>query len=147
MSSLFCIYIYRYLDCVMTRSEVRPVTTWSCYKNIIICNTYPIISHVHRLQAHTNLFYKQGMIPIVLFDNLDLCLLQWAVITYSNNQQSLTEFNQHFDFLEPICSTCPQIECLVTEGNYRIPDEISICVRWRDQRFYAMICWKFHKFY
>ena len=36
---------------------------------------------------------------------------------------------QEFDFLEPICSACPQIECLVTEGNFNISDTVSVCVR------------------
>ena len=37
--------------------------------------------------------------------------------------------NKDFDFLEPICNLCPQIECLVTEGSYSIPEDVSICVR------------------
>ena len=39
---------------------------------------------------------------------------------------------QRFDFLEPICSTCPQLECLVAEGSYTIPEEISFCVRYHN---------------
>ena len=43
-----------------------------------------------------------------------------------NNQANTI---QEFDFLEPICSACPKIECLVTEGNFSIPDSVSVCVR------------------
>ena len=43
-----------------------------------------------------------------------------------NNQANAM---QEFDFLEPICSACPKIECLVTEGNFSIQDTVSVCVR------------------
>ena len=33
------------------------------------------------------------------------------------------------DFLNPICNTCPEIECLVSEKNYEIPDDLSFCIR------------------
>lgn len=37
--------------------------------------------------------------------------------------------NKKFDFLEPICSSCPNIECLATEGSFEITSNITICVR------------------
>ena len=37
--------------------------------------------------------------------------------------------NKNFDLKNPICINCPQIECVYSLGNYRIPDVISICAR------------------
>ena len=37
--------------------------------------------------------------------------------------------NKHYDFKNPLCQTCPDIECLFTEGTYNFPEEITICAR------------------
>ena len=37
--------------------------------------------------------------------------------------------NKDFDMKNPICIDCPQIECVYSLGNYRIPDVISMCAR------------------
>ena len=37
--------------------------------------------------------------------------------------------NKHYDFKNPLCQTCPDIECLFTEGTYNFPEETTICAR------------------
>ena len=37
--------------------------------------------------------------------------------------------NKHYDFKNPLCHTCPDIECLFSEGTYSFPEETTICVR------------------
>ena len=37
--------------------------------------------------------------------------------------------NKNYDFRNPLCQTCPDIECLFAEGSFRIPEETTICVR------------------
>ena len=44
--------------------------------------------------------------------------------------------NKKFNFLQPICSACPNIECLATEGSFDITPNISICVRLDKTGFY-----------
>ena len=43
--------------------------------------------------------------------------------------------NKKFDFLQPICSSCPNIECLTTEGSFDISTNITICVRFDKKLF------------
>ena len=37
--------------------------------------------------------------------------------------------NKDHDFRNSLCNTCSEIECVFAEGDYSIPDEISICAR------------------
>ena len=37
--------------------------------------------------------------------------------------------NKNFDFKNPLCKTCPDIECLYTEGDFDFPTELTICFR------------------
>ena len=37
--------------------------------------------------------------------------------------------NKNYDFKNPLCQTCPDIECLFTEGNYNFPEQTTICAR------------------
>ena len=39
--------------------------------------------------------------------------------------------NKNYDFKNPLCKTCPDIECLYTEGSFDFPQEMSICFRSR----------------
>ena len=38
--------------------------------------------------------------------------------------------NKNYDFKNSLCQTCPDIECLFTEGNFNFPEETTICARW-----------------
>ena len=37
--------------------------------------------------------------------------------------------NKNYDFKNSLCQTCPDIECLFTEGNFNFPEETTICAR------------------
>ena len=39
--------------------------------------------------------------------------------------------NKKFDYKNVLCHTCPDIECLQSERNYDVPDNITICTRWK----------------
>ena len=52
------------------------------------------------------------------------------ILGFSKSQMINTYFlNKHFSFLKPICHLCPEIECLLAENDYKIPDNFTICVR------------------
>ena len=58
------------------------------------------------------------------------CLI-CVILGFTESELIRTYFlNKEYDFITPICTNCPQIECLLTEGSYKIPDDISICVRY-----------------
>ena len=58
------------------------------------------------------------------------CLI-CVILGFTESKLIQTYFlNKEYDFITPICTNCPQIECLLTEGSYKIPDDISICVRY-----------------
>ena len=58
------------------------------------------------------------------------CLI-CVILGFTESELIQTYFlNKEYDFITPICTNCPQIECLLTEGSYKIPDDISICVRY-----------------
>ena len=39
--------------------------------------------------------------------------------------------NKNYDFKNPLCKTCPDIECLYTEGSFDFSSELTICFRSR----------------
>ena len=39
--------------------------------------------------------------------------------------------NKKFDFKSLMSTTDPELECLQSERNFNLPDEISICTRWK----------------
>ena len=63
--------------------------------------------------------------------NILVCRLKFPSPDLSNSRLIKTYFiNKNFDLKNPICINCPQIECLYSLGNYRIPDDISMCARY-----------------
>ena len=42
--------------------------------------------------------------------------------------------NKEFDFIQPICSSCQNIECVATEGHFDISQNMTICVRLGNNR-------------
>ena len=60
-----------------------------------------------------------------------VCRLKISSSDLCNSRLIKTYFiNKNFDLKNPICISCPQIECLYSLGNYRIPDDISMCARY-----------------
>ena len=58
------------------------------------------------------------------------CLI-CVILGFTDSELIHTYFlNKEYDFITPICTNCPQIECLLTEGSFKIPNDISICVRY-----------------
>ena len=55
------------------------------------------------------------------------CIKVHWVNKICNKQQSYQP--KGYDFLNPICNTCPEVDCLVSQKNYEISDDISFCVR------------------
>ena len=58
-------------------------------------------------------------------------ILLMSCLGLGNGKMIQTYFlNKHYDFLEPMCNSCPEIECLLTEKDYEIPNDFTICVRY-----------------
>ena len=49
----------------------------------------------------------------------------------SIHMKSITTYylNKNFDFRTPLCTTCPDVECVFTKGNFNIPENITFCAR------------------
>ena len=72
-----------------------------------------------------------GFYFINIFYNLNMNTFFLIGLRFVHLKDIQTYFlNKNYDFKNPLCQTCSDIECLFTEGNYNFPEETTICVRW-----------------
>ena len=80
------------------------------------------INQIHKiLGIHTCPHLMMERVEIIFF----LCYFN-QIHTKTINTYFL---NKHFDTKQPLCKTCPDIECLYTQGDFEFPTELSICFR------------------